>query len=399
MLAIQKALRSGKETLTSLQQDPYNLTVKTDEESGYVLFKYSQIDSDLSLEIVNDSRGLILDSQNDWNVISLSFRKFFNLSEHGLSYTPSDSLDIDWNSLFAYEKYDGSMIGLYFSPYHNKWIPHTTGTLYAESPVGGGDSITNNRSYESFSELFWDVFDGLYDKEDTLTKLDKNLTYTFELCTTYNRVVVYHDKPKLPLLAVRNNNTLEEYWPNDYDHFFDVPERVSVSSLSTNELEQFVEKNTGPGIEDEGFVFVDSKFNRFKIKTEDYVFAHKSKDSIESRKYGFLEAYLDEKKDDVCAVMPEYEEDFETVEKYINSLIEKLEYMYCDIFNGPSVDSDDHEQRKRFAKRVNNVCHSHFERAFMFQRLSTDKTAREIIYDTNYRKIGDYLSLYISDIN
>lgn len=398
MLAIQKALRSGKETLTSLQQDPYNLTVKTDEESGYVLFKYSQIDSDLSLEIVNDSRGLILDSQNDWNVVSLSFRKFFNLSEHELSYTP-DSLNIDWDSLFAYKKYDGSMIGLYFSPYHGEWKVHTTGTLYAESSVGGGESITNNQSYESFSKLFWGVFDRLYDKEDTLAKLDRNLTYTFELCTVYNQVVVYHDKPKLPLLAVRNNDTLEEHWPNEYDHLFDVPECVSVSSLSTDELEQFVEENTGSGTEDEGFVFVDSKFNRFKIKTEDYVFAHKSKDSIESRKYGFLEAYLDGKKDDVCAVMPEYEEDFDYVETIMNAHVEKLEYMYCDIFNGPSVDPDNHEKRKTFAKRVNNVCHHSFERSFMFQRLSTDKTTREIIYNTDYRKIGDYLSLYISDIN
>ena len=76
-----------------LSSPPYNLIIK-DGINGYeglVLLKYNQFDSDFSLPIVRECRGIIIDIEDNFNPVCHPFNKFFN---YGEKYADS----IDWKS-------------------------------------------------------------------------------------------------------------------------------------------------------------------------------------------------------------------------------------------------------------------------------------------------------------
>jgi len=101
-------------------------------------FKYDQIDSPMKKQLVQESRGIILDSDNNWNPVAYPFEKFWNHHE-------SRAAKIDWTTAKIWEKVDGSLMFMYW--YNDAWeiassgLPDASGTVLA-------DDIT-------FRELFW----------------------------------------------------------------------------------------------------------------------------------------------------------------------------------------------------------------------------------------------------
>lgn len=85
-----------------LSGPPYFIQIKWGEKlfEGLVLLKYNQIDSDLSINMVQECRGLILDSKDDWRVVRMSFEKFFNWGE-------KNAAGIDWSTARVQQKVDG----------------------------------------------------------------------------------------------------------------------------------------------------------------------------------------------------------------------------------------------------------------------------------------------------
>ena len=76
MLAIQQALHTGA-TFDSLLAD-YSIKHRRHRKHPHlVLFKYDQIASDFSQQIVRECRGIVLDESNGWRVVSRAFDKFF----------------------------------------------------------------------------------------------------------------------------------------------------------------------------------------------------------------------------------------------------------------------------------------------------------------------------------
>lgn len=69
-LAIQTFLRDPNKGLGDLKQDPYKLSINVGPDRRRVCFKYNQIKSDMSLRICKEARGLILDKEDNWNVVS-----------------------------------------------------------------------------------------------------------------------------------------------------------------------------------------------------------------------------------------------------------------------------------------------------------------------------------------
>lgn len=102
-LEIQKFLRTDGNTLGDLKQDPYKLSINVGPDRRRVCFKYNQIKSDMGLRIPKEARGLILDRQNDWEVVSYALPKFFNAAEN-------EAATIDWESAEVFEKMDGSCV-------------------------------------------------------------------------------------------------------------------------------------------------------------------------------------------------------------------------------------------------------------------------------------------------
>lgn len=378
-LKIQTFLRDGG-TLKELREEPYNLKINADSDKRRILFKYNQIESDMSLQICEEARGLILDSKNDWEVISFPFLKFFNYGE-------SHASDIDWNSARIWEKMDGSCSVLYH--YENEWVMHTLGTVEGEGDVHVDDLISTPFG-GTFSDLFFYTWDKVYGKEK-LNQLNEDYIYVFELMTPYNVVVKEYDELKLTLLAVRNRKTLNEVDVLSFEDEFNVPELFDFNNPSLDDLLSSLDRFPP---DDEGYVVCDSEYNRIKIKNPDYLILHKMKDNAVNRKNGILEIILNEKDDDLMSRFPNMKEDIIEIKSDLKSLLNFLEESY-ESFNGSDVDPEDSDERKRFALKVQSEIPTSM-RSYMFTKLTSDESTdfESLVKDSRVDKVASALNSF-----
>lgn len=246
-----------------LIEEPYCLKIK--EESPYVIFNYNQIQSDFSNSIVREARGIIF-RVGEWeNPVCWAFDKFGN---YGESYVPN----IDWSTAFVTEKIDGTLIKLWFD--NGDWHISTNGIIEAH------DAKIGDARMPDFGKYFHDTF---YKTVEPccgpfiyfVDKLNTNYTYMFELVGPFNRVVIPYEEPALYFLGARNKYTGEELNCSSDSakalglSSFKLPKQYPLTSL--NECIKMTEEYSW---DQEGFVVVDSQFNRVKIKSPAYVLAH-----------------------------------------------------------------------------------------------------------------------------
>ena len=189
LLELQKfILANPSDWKEKLQAKPYCLKIQEDDDLA--LFKYSQIDSDFSETIYREARGDILE-RDTWKIVRFAFRKFFNLGEPHAD-------KIDWESATATSKEDGSLISLY---YYKGWQIATNGNLYAwNAPLGVA-------GFQTFEDL---AMEALLKYNVDFRSLNKNYTYTFELCSPYNQIVCSYPDIQLFHTVTVDNRTLEE---------------------------------------------------------------------------------------------------------------------------------------------------------------------------------------------
>lgn len=102
MLYIQKFIKENENWEILLSSEPYCLKIKRHDTLPLILFMYNHYKSDLSEEICQESRGLILEDHT-FKVVCYPFKKFFNYGE-------SLAATIDWDSVRLLNKLDGSII-------------------------------------------------------------------------------------------------------------------------------------------------------------------------------------------------------------------------------------------------------------------------------------------------
>lgn len=210
-------IRSHENWEELLTAEPYNIKISRD--SGYILFKYTQLNSDFSNPIVKECRGIIL-RESDFIPVCVPFFKFMNAEE------PNSDLDkIDWSTASVQEKIDGSLIKVWFD---NGWHISTNGTIDAFK------SDLASIYFKSYGDLFVNELQycGAIDSFEKLCKcLDQDYTYMFELVTEYNRVVVPADNydGSIYLLGARNNKTYEEdsLWGSGLAQIFNTPKDIT----------------------------------------------------------------------------------------------------------------------------------------------------------------------------
>jgi hypothetical protein len=287
-----------------LTEHPYNLTIKRD--NGYVIFKYSQTGSDFSEPIVQECRGTILWEQ-DMTPVCVPFFKFFNVQEQ-------NAVDIDWSTARVLEKLDGSLAKLW---YHNGgWHVSTNGTINAhnaELPMSIVDSQTGYRIdnyYDLFRLALWtaDINYGEFK-----SKLDTDYTYMFELVSPYNRVVIPYTETKLYHIGSRNNKTLKE---EELDIGIEKPKEDSLSTL-----EDCLWATERMPFSEEGYVVVDSRYNRVKIKSPNYVAAHHLKNNGAVTRNRILDIIRADGTDDFLSVYPEYTDNFVEIQDALSKFV------------------------------------------------------------------------------
>lgn len=237
------------------EQELNDRLIRTSHSGNLVCFKYG-IEADFSDPLVCEARGIIIDVTHQM-VVCRPFDKFFNVQEQYAA-------DIDWNTARVLEKIDGSLIKLYW--YNGKWVFATSSTCDArEASVAGYKDITYRDVIARADNYGKIPFDDL----------NKGYTYLFELVSPMTQVVIRYDNTTLYYLNARDNRTGEEK-----DHELEGFRKPKSFPLKTIDecLEAAVELNKDPesDVTDEGFVVVDGKHNRIKIKSTAYVALHRA---------------------------------------------------------------------------------------------------------------------------
>ena len=272
-LNIQQFIEQHSDWEKLLVEKPYCLNITRESWNGMnlVMLKYSQVDSDFSLPIVCECRGLILNEDTN-EIVSFPFTKFFNFGE-------TNAAEIDWTTARCGEKVDGSLIKIV--NVGDNLLISTNGTILAsKAPIAAQLGCR----YSFFGDIVTEQLDAVLEKSGWQKKLqeeglcalwEEGYTYMFELCSPWTRVVVPHKENKLYFLGKRNNETFEEtYFTDDpvFSKIFDTPKVFSLKSI-----DECLAATKAMPWDEEGYVVCDGKFNRVKVKSPAYCAIHHMK--------------------------------------------------------------------------------------------------------------------------
>lgn len=308
MLELQKFILENLEDWEEkLNKAPYYLTIK--RKDGYILFKYNQIKSDFSYELVREARGIILDEKT-FQTACVPFFKFFNYGEPNCA-------EIEWLSgVQVFEKIDGSLIKIWYSYKNKKWMVSSNGLIDANDAIlQSGKTL-----YELFVEALKTA--GL-NKEGFFRMLSKSFTYMFELVSPYNQIVIPYKETKLYFLLMRDNFDLDEMnYCNSPFSQFESPKKFNLKTL-----EDIEEAAKALPWDEEGYVVIDKYYNRCKIKSPEYVKVHyMGQNKTPSLKF-ILNASFSGEKDEILSYYPEYKDLFLSAESAYN--LAKMQFKYA----------------------------------------------------------------------
>ncbi len=348
---------NNKDWMQLLSRAPYNLIIKSDEDYPNVfLFKYNQYDSDMSNIICQEARGIILEiKDNSVKLLCHSFDKFFN---YGEPQGQEILKEFDWSNYTWQEKRDGSLMRLWY--YDNKgWCISTSGTIDANK----AEIQIPSCPWTSFGDMFRHLLDS-YNVD--LDSLNKNYTYSFEMTSPDNKIVVNYDKDELTLIGVRDNISNTELDPYTNNPFKDIKcaevykfDNLDQALGEINKLDNF-----------EGLVLCDSSYRRVKVKTEEYLTLARVTDETGSDR-GLLKLILEDKIDDVVGVLPHLQKRVDIIKGFIKGEIENISNL---------LDSIDYtKERKDIALELKGNRYQ----GFVFKKLS----------NPNYDFIADYFTV------
>lgn len=298
-LKVQNLIKTDLNWRKTLEE--LSITIKEDE--NYLLLKYG-IAADFANPIVQECRGLIL-NKSTWEVVCHSFDKFGNFGE---SYAP----EIDWTTARCQAKMDGSLIKVWCDK--GQWHVSTNGTIDAyKAELQQSDLVTGDCPYHTFGELF----DAARQAQlPSYEPLDSDCTYSFELCSKYNKVVCQYGEPTIYHIGTRNNKTNEESNP---DIGVQKPTEYPLHSL-----QDCIEAAAHLSYNEEGYVVVDANWNRIKVKSPTYIAAHYMKNNGQVSLKGLLQYYRAGDLDEFVTYAPEYAPVVTKLYKLLNALKEEL---------------------------------------------------------------------------
>ena len=346
-----------------LRSSPYSLYMSEDRVLGrnLMLLCYT-INSDMSLPLVQECRGVIIDVDS-LEVISYPFNKFFNLHEEY-------HVTIDWSSAYTTRKIDGSIckivrLGQRLLISTNKTIdafkaeiqnqlgcPYKT---FGDVILQGLQKASYEGGYSEVNEMCMDIFEEGY-------------TYIFELVSPYTKIVIPYNEIRLYLIGVRNNHTFQEIFFNNsclskIQRCFQRPQCYLIGS----EKDVVKAAESLPETE-EGFVVVDKYFNRIKVKSLTYVRLHHMRGEGVLTYSAALAVYRQGKAEieELLSYFPEYETAYRELEEKIRRIEEAAERGW-DEFSRKGLTS-----RKEQAQYITQHC---FPPAYFFTRLDNKATS------------------------
>ena len=269
-------------------------------------------DSYLNTNIRRECRGLIFDNETG-NLISRPYHKFFNAGER--DETQLNKINL-YEPHVVLEKLDGSMI---------RPIPIKEG--FRLGTKAGVTDVAMNAEVFIASKPHYRTF--------ILNCFQRNVTPIFEWCSRKNRIVVDYPEDQLILTAMRytNNGVYVTYdVMSHYATAWNIPVVKAVDGLAVQNINLFVNQ-VREWDDGEGIVLRFDNGRMIKVKADDYVLRHKSKDSI-NREKNVIQVLLDDAVDDLIPLLiPEDAERVRSFEKAFWLSVDDVAAEMADLFN------------------------------------------------------------------
>lgn len=270
--------------------DTYKLRCKKYPEHNIAILNYHQIDSPKYNPITLECRGLVVDYEN-YQVLCKPFNRFFNVNEW-----EDDNFDYD-NIIRIEEKHDGSLVNVY---YHNgEWHVATRGNAFAEGYAY--DTYT-------FSDLFHMAVG--CDINDFMRGRSLDITYSFELCSKYNRVIRSYGDPTIYLIGGHITKTNDVLYPDSLDIIAKDLGVERPKSYFFSDIEEIRKHFSSLDPTEEGYVLIDNNLNRVKIKNPAYVDLHHLKNNGVLTPKRISEIVFRGETEEVLSYFPEFADNF-----------------------------------------------------------------------------------------
>lgn len=274
-----------------------------------VILNYGMLSPNRTHPIVCECRSLCMYTDTG-EFAARSFPRFFNLHE-----TPEINSKFDWSNFSTTTKEDGSLLSVWYDHRFEKWRINTRGSF------GTG-------KVHAWDYTWQDLFHKCVPVNE-LQYWNPNLTYIFELCSPYNKVVRAYKETQLFLLTVFNGQN--EMWRNNVESIYyqELALRSSLKNVflvdthnfkSEQEVLTFLDKSASEDPTFEGVVLHDKNGLRIKVKSAAYVHLHHMHDNgnLASPK-NLLYFVLRNETDEVLSYFPELTE-------MTNNLKEKVKW-------------------------------------------------------------------------
>jgi RNA ligase len=283
----------GKKEFRVLEKEGYNVIIYA--VSFEDTFAENPGESTRNACIRKECRGLIFDTETG-NIISRPYHKFFNVGEK--EETQLNKINL-YEPHVVLEKLDGSMI---------RPIPTPEGFRLA-TKAGITDVAMN-------AEVF------IADKPHYATFIHKcfqrNITPIFEWCSRKNRIVVDYPEDQLILTGLRyvfEGSYVTYEIMKSYATAWNIPVVKAVDGLSVQNIDLFV-KQVREWDDGEGIVLRFDTGHMVKVKADDYVLRHRSKEAINQEK-NVLQTILEDAVDDLVPLLTP--EDADRIQRFQNS--------------------------------------------------------------------------------
>jgi T4 RnlA family RNA ligase len=291
--------------------DKFGVNVKI--EGNLYLFKYDQLLAKFSLPLVHEARGHIYQNSNGkWIRVANAMDKFFNYNEGYSPFFHEKDFQSYINQIELQTKEDGSLIHLYWLEDKKEWKVSTSGTI---------TPLTIQDGNITFTELFWSTLGK--EKTEFTSKLNKEYTYIFELCSKLNRVVTVYNTDRIYLLNIRHTEHGTYVPVKDVAHELDIaiPKSTFLYELNIktlNELVMWVESHCVDDVDSknkEGYVGYINGTPAAKFKAARYRFLHSFQGNNQNEtRNNIIEAFFTDSIDDV------YNDLHESSKQFVESL-------------------------------------------------------------------------------
>ena len=325
--------------------------------------------SHYNMKMRRECRGLIFDNATG-KLISRPYHKFFNVGER--DETQLNNIDLTKPHVVL-EKLDGSMI---------RPIPTKEGFRLG-TKAGITDVAMNAEVFIADKPKYSDFI-------QLMISRDIGATPIFEWCSRKNRVVVDYPNDQLILTAIRDNIS-GKYLPYEtlvgWGSYYNIPVVKAIAGDDTDITK--VVDHIRKWDDGEGVVIRFDDGHMAKVKADEYILRHRSKEQINSEK-NIIQVILSDAVDDMIPLLTE--DDATRLRKFQSdfwSAVDEVAQDLTTIFKGGDMMYPD---KKEFAVQFVNRMLLPIHRPFMFG-MKQGKECKQLLIDSIEKSLSSQTKL------